>query len=165
MRKSILALAAAGSVFALTAAAASTLTVTGAFNPQAGTGTTIECNPGETTVATVNDGVNITGFTVQTTTNNAASAGCTGAWMWVKVPYVPNVGDAGTYYMRITAKANYTLTTPAAFTFADEVGTIFATKDQVVTPASWLPPQAIDGTTLGSATVLVTNNALAPSAF
>lgn len=164
MRKSILALAAAGSVFALTAAAASTLTVTGAFNPQAGTGTTIECNPGATTVATVNDGLNITGFTVKTTTDNTASAGCTGAYMWVKVPHTGSIAGEGDYFMRITAKANYT-TVPAAFTFAAESGTIFAAKDDVVTPANYVLPQAIDGTTLGSSTILVTNNALAPSAF
>lgn len=163
MRKSILALAAAGSVFALTAAAASTLTVTGAFNPQAGTGIAIECNPGATTVATVNDGVNITGFTV-TASNTTDVAGCTGAYVWVKVPHTGSVAGEGTYYMRITAKTDYR-SVPATFTFAAENGTIFAAKADVLTPANYVLPQAIEGTTLGSATILVTNTPLAPSAF
>lgn len=164
MRKSVLAIAAAGSVFALTAAAASTLVVTGAFNPKAGAGATIECDPGATTVATLNNGVNITGFTVTTTTSLADAAGCTGAYMWVKVP---NTGDTpSTYYMRITAKANYT-STPASFTFDAASGSIYADKDLTVAAAadSALAPQPIVGTTLGSAAVLVTNTSAAPSAF
>ena len=168
MRKSILAIAAAGSVFALTAAAASTLSVTGVFDPKAGTGTMTTCDPGETAVATDNDGVKITGFTVTTSEDLSGDTDCTGAYMWVKVPKTNDV--AATYYMRIDAKANYT-STPASFTFKDEgaevVGSIYATRDLTVTAAVGTATlrQPIDGTTLGNASVLVTNTDAAPAAF
>jgi len=96
----------AASAFALTAAAAGAITVTGPFNPRTGTGAVQECDPGATTVSTNETGVDVTGFTVRTTNNLYAVSACTGKWLWVKVNY--NDGAAKAAYVRLDAHVNYT---------------------------------------------------------
>lgn len=85
MRKSVLALTAAGGVFALTAAAASTLTVNGPFNPRAGADART-CDLGALTVTTQDDGTKITGFTVAAATaSDATGQECTGSTVYVAI--------------------------------------------------------------------------------
>ena len=90
MRKPVLAVLVAGSAFALTAAAAGAITVTGPFNPRAGTGAVQECDPGATTLTTQqNANAAISGFDIAPTNDMRTSAqpNCADKYLWVKITY------------------------------------------------------------------------------
>lgn len=153
MRRSILAVMAAGSVFAFTAASASSVTVSGSpFNPKVGSVAATTCDLGSLTVATQNDGTNYTGFTVTAATDASSDAACTDVYLYVKIPVTGT--NAGNMYARITAKADYTSATgtAATFTIGSNVYTTLATANAGSTQFGTLP---ISGNTLGTASLLI----------
>lgn len=95
MRKSILALTAAGGVFALTAAAASTLSVSGPFNPRTGADDTRECDLGALSYTTQDDGTNITGVTLTGASDLADGNQCDGKKVWVRLTFSQMVEEEG----------------------------------------------------------------------
>lgn len=106
MRKSAAAVLAVGSAFALTAAAAAFIAVTGPFDKAAGLGAASTCDIGDTTVETMTNGAAVTGFRVTTSLDSSytpadgedpasGQAACENATIWVRVDftYLPSEED------------------------------------------------------------------------
>lgn len=146
MRRLMLAGLAGVTVFAITSAAASSIDVSGPFNPRAGAGEVRVCDLGAITVTptlTLIEGVEVASELVLATTkaNDAEGNTCADVNLWLKVD---TILPATSYYMRISADSDYRLVggQPAVFDFADEaanpVYTDLELTEQVTTP----PPVA-----------------------
>ena len=158
MRKSVIAVLVAGSAFALTSAAAGAITVTGPFNPRAGTGAVQQCNPGATTVSTNETGVDVTGFTVTTTNDLSAVSTCTGKWLWVNAPPPPPPPKAA--YVRLDAHINYT----TGHESSTDMAGMSSTVALAATGTPDLANLPVATNAIGDASILVTALS-APTAF
>lgn len=110
MRKSTAAVLAVGSAFALTAAMASAVSLTGPFDPAAGADAATSCDPGTVTVEPMVSGTQLAGFKLTTEENTGAQATCVGAKIWLRVDYTELPGGAlkSTYAGNLTALGDYT---------------------------------------------------------
>lgn len=165
MRKSTAALMAVGSAFALTAAAASAIAVTGPFDPAAGTGPARTCDTGAITVDAITDGTWLTGFTVKTTNDTThtvtGNEACQDADIWVRVDYTED--PAGTpvqkvAYASFSADGNFSVTAKTL-----NLGNAGASVTSDFEDATSGTPSAVDrwtvqGNQIDGTTVLVTTS-------
>lgn len=110
MRKAGAAATVAGTVFAVTAAAASAISVTGPFTPSAATGPARLCDTG---AISVDEDLSaypwVNGFTVSTVndTRSSAQPDCADATIWIKVVYTPTGGSPVSIYAGTPANNDY----------------------------------------------------------
>lgn len=108
MRKAAAALTVAGTVFAVTAAAASAVSVSGPFNPSTATGAARLCTTGAITLSPDITDTSVTGYELTTASDSSTDTDCDTASIWVKVTYTPSGGTATSIYTHVTADADYT---------------------------------------------------------
>ena len=152
MRRSVAAVAGGVAVLAITAAAASALTLTGPQNPRYGAGTSaLNCTMSFAleTLTGGTGGAQITGFKVTPTGYNATQ--CAGQSVYLKVAVTDTSDpDVDVWYMSSTASA-YVGDAAQTFTLGDS-GTIF----EEVTNTNHVPVKDIEDVEVGNATGLVT---------
>lgn len=148
MRKTTAAVLATGAAFAVTAAAASAISVTGPFDPAAGTGTATSCDIGDTSIDSLTDGTDLLGYTVQTSNDTSSDTNCTDATIWIRIDYTDTADTTQSLYATLPADADYTSGTDLNLGDGD-----FFTDLDLTNPATTIP--LADETTTAS-TVLVT---------
>lgn len=106
-------------LFAVTSAAASSIDVTGPFNPSAGSASARACGIGPVAVTPdpLSGGPLELLTRLQLSTANAPTDGCEGAFIYVKTQNLLG----GHFYMKIAAEGDYSVT-PAYFYFDSEAG-------------------------------------------
>lgn len=111
MRKSVAGLTLVGTVFAVTATAASALSVTGPFSPTASVGAARLCNPGPVSVQEVLLAEVLQSFAVTTAHSTAVAdqPDCADVTIWLKVTYTPSGQAPVTMYASFPADGDYTV--------------------------------------------------------
>jgi hypothetical protein len=159
MKKSIAAVLAGSSVFALAAAAASQLTVNGVSDPKAGSAVAVTCDVGDVSVTPVHDGTKLNALKLTTTKDGSADAGCAGYTIYAKVA-VTGTGSPGSHYYfldSLTANADYTGGTTADFG-TGAGGKVFTTFAAGAPGTKVAAPNLAD-VTLGTVSVVVAASA------
>ena len=157
MRKFVLALAAAGSVFALTAAAAATLTVTGTPPVQGATAANCQTGHQVTTAYTTQTAIGSTEATVTRVTVSGVQAACDGEKMLVKVLNSAGTDLLAAGYVTLTASVE-----PLVFNFGDS-GTLFTTINDAMVPAEKTPVAIPLASAVGTTSVLIAQVITAPA--
>lgn len=155
MKKSIAAVLAGSSVFALAAAAASQLTVNGVSDPKAGTDAAVTCTVGDVTVTPVHDGTKLNALKVTTSADGSLDAGCAGFTVYTKVAVSGASAPASGYLFldNLTANADYTggTTLDLGTGAGGKVFSAFASG----TPATKVAAPNLTDITLGTVSVVV----------
>ena len=159
MKKSIAAVLAGSSVFALAAAAASQLTVNGVSDPKAGSDAAVTCDVGTVTVTPVHDGTKLNSLTLTTSNDGSADAGCANYKIYAKVAVTGTGSPAAHFYFldNLTADADYTGGTTLDFGTGagGKVFTTFAAGE----PGDKVAAPNLADITLGTVSVVVAASA------
>lgn len=155
MKKSIAAVLAGSSVFALAAAAASQLTVNGVSDPKAGTHTAVTCDVGTVTVTPVHDGTKLNSLTLTTSTDGSQDAGCTSYKIYAKIAVTGTDAPTSGFLFLDSLSAHTDYTAGTALDFGTGAGGKVFSTFAAGAPGTKIVAPDLANITLGTVSVVV----------